>query len=123
MTTSARGVSQGSGTSGRPKGTIKVPHDALQDIWVTVETLREHMRRQRGRRPSVSQACRLIAQRGGMFWLVGGNVDAITCAMEHNKRPPYSDWRRYRLERGGKFLKPVSHEQGRVIARHMNQTA
>ncbi|MEA2879481.1 MAG: hypothetical protein QOF14_4677 [Hyphomicrobiales bacterium] len=123
MTTSARIACKGSGRSGRPKGTIKVPHDVLQDIWVTVETLREDMRRQRGRRPSVSEACRLIAQRGGVLWLVGGNVDAITRAMEHSKRPPCSDWRRYRLERAGKFLKPVSDKQGRVIASHAIQNA
>jgi hypothetical protein len=106
------------GKRGRPKGTCTTPAQFLQDIWTQVGAVRERMRMRTGRRPSASEVCNRMAQRGGLVWAVGGNIDAIARAMELPQRP-YSKWRRFRPERKGDRY--VTDDNGRLIVSHLCQ--
>ena len=106
------------GKRGRPKGTFTKPAQFLQDIWMQVEAVRERTTMKTGRRPSASEVCNLMAQRGGLVWAVGGNIDAIASAMELPERP-YSKWRRFHPERKGDRY--VTDDNGRLIVSHLYQ--
>jgi hypothetical protein len=109
---------------GRPKGTTKVPYDYLMTIWLQVEAIREEIKSRTGYRPSVLQACKLVERRGGLWWLVGGNVDAIAREMASNRGAPFSDWRRFRMAPQGKADRLIKDERnGRVVVSHALQHA
>src|ERR1700674_1058046 len=108
---------------GRPKGTVKRPLDYLLNIWLEVESLRERIRLSPGRRPSVSKACDEIARGGGLRWIVGGNIDAISCAIEENPAPPFSDWRRFKFLHDGNTARLRAEKSGRVIVSDLLQHA
>lgn len=106
---------------GRPKGTTKVTFDHLQDIWLQVEVLREQINLKTRRRHSVSRACEIVAERGGLIWIVGGDIEAIAQELVENKKPPVSDWRRVSLTRKGKGFRLRTSKTGRVIVSHKMQ--
>jgi len=108
---------------GRPKGSAKVPRDCLQDIWVGVELVRTERRRRVGRPPSVTRACQVIAERGGMWWIVGGDIGAIASAVANNSHPPYSDWRRFTPMGSGRRIDLRNDDSGRVVVCHKIQDA
>ena len=106
---------------GRPKGTTKVTFEHLQDIWLKVEVLREQINLKTGRRHTVSRACEIVAERGGIIWIVGGDIEAIAQELAENKKPPVSDWRRVNLTRKGKGFRLRTSKTGRVIVSHKTQ--
>lgn len=108
---------------GRPEGTTKVKFEHLQDIWLQVEVLREQNNLKTGRRHSVSRACEILAERGGLIWIVGGNIESIAQEMAKNKKPPISDWRRVDLTKKGKSFRLRTSKNGRVIVSHKTQHA
>jgi YD repeat-containing protein len=108
------------GKRGRPKGTVRTPPEHRFEIWRQVEFVRESRRLETDRRPSVSEACELIASRGGLAWAVGGDVDAITRAMERSE-PAFSRWRQFRLMRERAATRLVLARDGRVIVSYLSQ--
>src|SRR5260221_3018540 len=72
---------------GRPKNSKKVPEDLHQNIWVAVECQRWRMRDRSGRLGNISQACRALANRGGVNSIVGGNIRALSRAIKNKKSP------------------------------------
>jgi len=105
---------------GRPGGTGKLPHDYLMNIWLTVEVARERIKAKTGRTPPVAQVCTSLARRGGLKWIVGGNIDAIAAAMARERKAPISDWRRFSRKRDGQF---VQDQNGSIIVSHIMQHA
>jgi hypothetical protein len=67
---------------GRPENTKKVPADLHQDIWVAVEVQRWRMRDDSGRLGNISQACRALARRAGVNFIIGGDTRAISRAVK-----------------------------------------
>ena len=70
---------------GRPTNSKKVPPDLHQCIWVAVEVQRWRMRDAGGRLGSISQACRALASSGGVNFIVGGDIKAISRAVESRR--------------------------------------
>jgi hypothetical protein len=107
---------------GRRKGSTTLPRDFRQDIWIEVEAVREQIELRGARRPPVTQACDVIARRGGLIWIVGGNIDAVTAAMVSERKAPFSRWRRFKFgSRNTRHI--VVDEAGRIIVSHLLQNA
>jgi hypothetical protein len=70
---------------GRPRGSTRVPFQRLQDVWVTVEALRHALKAQ-GKNASVSEACRILAARDGLVWLIGGSKECIAKAVANAEK-------------------------------------
>lgn len=107
---------------GRPRGSRWLPADFRQDVWLEVEAVREQIRLRTGRRPSIIGACDVIARRGGLIWIVGGNIAAVTAAMASARKAPFSRWRRFKL-RNGNARHIVTDKAGRIIVCHLLQNA
>jgi hypothetical protein len=109
--------------SGRPKGTTKVTFEHLQDIWLRVEVLRAQTDSKTRRRHSVSRACEILEERGGLIWIVGGDVETIAREIAKNEKPPIKNWRRVALTRKGKGFRAAKAKAGRVIVSHQMQSS
>ena len=108
---------------GRPKGTTKVTFEHLQDIWLRVEVLRAQTDLKDRRRHSVSRACEILEERGGLIWIVGGDVGAIALEIAKNKKSPIKNWRRVALTRKGKRFRVAKDKAGQVIVSHQMQSS
>src|ERR1700674_2987275 len=110
---------------GRPKGAVGTPRDYLLNIWLQVEYFRERAKRKPGQQLSDSRVCELIARRGGLIWVVGGDVDAICHAIGENKDDRFriSKWRRSKFIHDGISRRLAQDENGRIIASHAIQKA
>lgn len=108
---------------GRPKDTKKITFEHLQDIWLQVQVLREQINLKTRRRHTISRASEIIAGRGGLVWIVGGDIEAIAREMAENKNLPVGDWRRVNLEKKGKGFRLRNSKKGRVIVSHKAQHA
>jgi hypothetical protein len=76
---------------GRPEGTKTAPDDLDREAWLLVEAVRDLESQETGQKPSVAAACRLIAERGGLVGLVGGDRESVS-AFTSKGRP--RKWRR-----------------------------
>ena len=103
---------------GRPKGTFTTPPRFCNDVWLWVEAYRWLKWTRTGNQLSVLNACHLVAERGGLSWAVGGNINAIASAMRSSKRP-FSTWRRFGWEpKSGRY---VADENGRLVVSYRSQ--
>jgi hypothetical protein len=107
---------------GRPRGSSRLPVDFRQDVWLEVEVVCEQIKVRTGRRPPITMACDLIARRGGLKWIVGGNVNAIAAALASERKGRFSRWRRFKLWNGRSCL-IVTDKAGCIIVAHLLQNA
>ena len=104
---------------GRPKNSKKVPEDLHQNIWVAVECQRWRMRDRSGRLGNISQACRALANRGGVNSIVDGNIRALSRAIKNKKSPqPLKKLRRVDLEKKRGRIRLVGAPLGVIFLRH-----
>src|SRR5262245_8634882 len=97
---------------GRPRRSIVVPRDVLAGLWVEVQLILICERIRTGKTPSIRQACRLLAARGGIISAVGGNRHALEQANAKRKK----SWQRLQHASGG--LNPPPDAKGTIFASH-----
>jgi hypothetical protein len=108
---------------GRPPGSVRIPHDYRQSIWLAVEYFRERTKMRTGQRPSVSSACRSLVDGGGVAWAMGGNIEAVSSSIAGAARPAMKSWRRSRLRQDGRNFRIVNDPQGGLVIGYKIQHA
>jgi hypothetical protein len=96
---------------GQPEKSMQEKFYDLQDYYLLVETVR-HQKRRNGKKIYAAEACRLLAKRGGVAWIIGG--DAHRLPTERRMREG-----RYGLCRHGQTLKLYREDPGVVYVRRL----
>jgi hypothetical protein len=96
---------------GQPEKSMQEKYCVLQDYYLQVEKVR-HQKRRDGKKINPAEAGRLLARRGGLAWIVGG--DARMLPTERKMREG-----RYGLCRQGQRLKLYREDQGVVYVRRL----
>jgi hypothetical protein len=109
---------------GRPRNTKKAPPDLHQHVWVSVECRRWGMRDSSGRLESVSQACRALARRGGLNWIIGGDVGLLARKVRKKDRSKaWQEIRQVNPKRKGAGVRLVNDRHGQIFLQHSIQEA
>lgn len=109
---------------GRPINSKKVPPDLDQCIWVAVEVQRWRMRNASGCLGDISQACRDLACLGGINFIVGGDIKAISRAVKSRRSSNFiKALRRVEPQMLGERVRLVNSPRGPIFLRHSIQEA
>jgi hypothetical protein len=101
---------------GRPKVSAQYKFEFLQDYYVQVETVRREKLGIAGNLRSAAEACRLLARRGGLAWIVGGDTSGLSTLRKGKQR-------RYIFDRKGNALQFRQAEGGTVYVRRLIERA
>jgi hypothetical protein len=99
---------------GRPKVSAQYKFEFLQDYYVQVETVRREKLGITGNLRPAAEACRLLARRGGLVWIVGGDTSGLSCKGKQ---------RRYIFDRKDNALQFRQAESGTVYVRRLIERA
>jgi len=92
---------------GRPKVSDRHKYDVHRDYYLAVETVRHETLGITGKLRPAAEACRLLARRGGLAWIVGGDASGLPSTRTGKQH-------RYNVDRKGNTSRFRAAESGTV---------